>query len=551
MLQTRKTLLMTALMALTLTFAPRAAQAQTYTVLNNFGIIDQGFPGGQVTQGRDGNLYGITTNDGAIYRITPAGVETLQVGSIGHFSNCYSGMILGTDGNFYGTCEVFDVNTNNNGGVFKFTPGTSSGTFTILANFSSPGQLPGPLMQAADGNLYGATQLAGTFNAGTAYKITTAGVMTTIHNFVGGPTEPAQPTPTAPLIQAKDGNLYGTATNGCHANNSGCVFKMSTAGVVTIIADLNQTGNSSYPYAGVIQGSDGLFYGATQLGNPVGANDGTVYKVTAAGTYTLLHTFNETTDNGGFPTSALIQATDGNFYSTANGCYAGGCQSGNVFKVTPRGVYTTLTALSPSPCTNNGCLPSGPVTQHTNGTFYGTTQQGGTFGHGVFFSQTVSPALAAFVSIQQKNGNVGATVNVLGQGFNGATAVKFGGVAATSFTKVSDTFLTAIVPTGAITGKITVTEGATTLTSAQTYSVKAKLTSFTPSSGPVGTLVTINGTGLKQVSKVTFNNVTATSFTVVSDSKVTATVPTGATTGKIVVTNPAGTATSATSFTVN
>lgn len=548
MLQPRKTLLMTALMALTLTLALSAAHAQTYTVLNNFGFIDQGIPEGQVTQGRDGNLYGITATDGAIYKMTTAGVETLQVSTMGPNSNCYSGMILGTDGNFYGTCLAFN-NTSPNGGVFKFTPGT--GTVTILANFSSPGQYPSPLVQAADGNFYGVTEnLTGTFGVGTAYKITTAGVMTTIHNFAGPPNEPSNPTYIAPLIQAKDGNLYGTSLSGCHANNSGCVFKMTTAGVVTIVADLNQTGNSAGAYAGVIQGTDGLFYGATQLGNPVGANDGTVYKVTGGGAYTLLHAFNEATDNGGFTTSALIQATDGNLYSTANGCYAGGCQSGNVFKVTTKGVYTTLTALSPSPCTNSGCLPSGPLTQHTNGTFYGVTQQGGTAGHGVFFSQTVSPALGAFVSIQQKSGNVGATVNVLGQGFNGATSVKFGGVAATSFTKVSDTFLTAIVPTGAITGKLTVIEGATTLTSAQTYSVKAKFTSFTPTSGPVGTLVTINGTGLTQVSKVTFNNVVATSFTVVSDSKVTATVPTGATTGKIVVTNPAGTAASATNFTV-
>jgi hypothetical protein len=139
---------------------------------------------------------------------------------------------------------------------------------------------------------------------------------------------------------------------------------------------------------------------------------------------------------------------------------------------------------------------------------------------------------------------------MFGQGFSSSSAVKFGGVASTTVTRSGSTYLTAVVPGGAKTGVVTVTTGATTLTSPQTFKVKPKITSFTPPSGPVGTPVTITGTGLLQATKVTFNKVVAT-FTVVSDTTITTTVPTGATTGKIAVTTPGGIANSAQSFTVN
>jgi hypothetical protein len=139
---------------------------------------------------------------------------------------------------------------------------------------------------------------------------------------------------------------------------------------------------------------------------------------------------------------------------------------------------------------------------------------------------------------------------MLGQGFSSSSVVKFGGTKATIIVLSGTTYITATVPAGALTGSVTVATGSTTLTSTKNFNVRPTMTSFSPSSGAVGTLVTITGTGLKQTTKVTFSGKSA-NFTVVSDTEVTATVPTGATTGKIIVITKGGSVTSATSFTVN
>jgi hypothetical protein len=162
---------------------------------------------------------------------------------------------------------------------------------------------------------------------------------------------------------------------------------------------------------------------------------------------------------------------------------------------------------------------------------------------------------AAFVNLEptQKTAIVGTKVGMFGQGFSSASVVKFGGVASTLVTLSGTTYLTAKVPVGAITAAVTVTTGSTTLTSPQTFKVKPKITSFSPSSGTIGTLVTINGSGLIQATSVKFGTVKATTFTVVSDSQVTADVPSGVTPGAVTIsiTTPGGTANSPTKFTVN
>jgi hypothetical protein len=153
----------------------------------------------------------------------------------------------------------------------------------------------------------------------------------------------------------------------------------------------------------------------------------------------------------------------------------------------------------------------------------------------------------------QKTELVGAHVGMFGQGFSSTSVVKFGGVASTSVTRSGATYLTAVVPVGAHTGAVTVTTGSTTLTSPQTFKVRPKITSFSPTSGPIGTLVTINGSGLIQATAVKFGTVLATTFTVISDSEVTADVPSGLSPGTVTIfiTTPGGTTNSPTKFTVN
>src|SRR6266545_2401233 len=172
---------------------------------------------------------------------------------------------------------------------------------------------------------------------------------------------------------------------------------------------------------------------------------------------------------------------------------------------------------------------------------------------------TVSSSFASAPTISSfspSSGQVGTSVTINGTGFTGATAVKFGGVSAGTFSvNGAGTRITAIVPSGAVTGKITVTTPGGTVTSATNFTVTGAaaptISSFLPTSGPVGTSVRINGTGLGGATAVRFNGVAAASFTVnAQGTRIDTKVPSGATTGRITVTTSGGTATSATTFTV-
>ena len=145
---------------------------------------------------------------------------------------------------------------------------------------------------------------------------------------------------------------------------------------------------------------------------------------------------------------------------------------------------------------------------------------------------------------------VGATVIILATDLTGTTSVSFNGTEAT-FKVVSSSEITTTVPTEATTGRVTVVTPSGTLTSNVIFRVIPQITSFSPTSSPVGTVVTITGVSLKQTTKVTFGGVAATTFTVNSDTQLTATVPMGAITGKIAVTTPGGTVSSSGAFTVS
>ena len=534
------------------TVAAVPAHAQTPTTLHSFQDVstDACTPQNNIVQGRDGNMYGMglycgTNNTGAVYKISPTGAESVIYSFPSNWSFCFSGLTLGSDGNLYGTC--FST-PGGNGGIFKLTP---AGVFTDLHDFTGANGDTEPVyapIQAADGNYYGVTGYY-PYSCGNVYQLTPAGVYKNLHTFSGSDCGTA-----SSLIQASDGNLYGTLYSCSNGGNFGCVYKISTAGVLTEIHGFSSS--SGYdPCTGVIQGKDGNLYGATNEG--AANNFGNIYKLTLAGVQTDLHDFVQTTDascvdNAGRTNVNLLQVTDGSFYGV-NGAY-GPTGNGSIYKLTPAKVFTDF--LFPNPPVD-GNFPLSTLIQNTNGLAYGTTPSGGPSScsncSGTFFSVTTGDA--AFVNLEptQKTGLVGAHVGMFGQGFTSSTVVKFGGVASTSVTRSGTTYLTAVVPVGAKTGAVTVTTGSTTLTSPQTFKVKPKITTFSPPSGPIGTLVTINGSGLIQATSVKFGAVTATTFTVVSDSQVTANVPSGLSPGTVTISviTPGGTANSPTKFTVN
>lgn len=521
---------------------PAQAQIPTPTVLYEFQgePTDAPNPFGAMAQGRDGNLYGTGTARGAnfrggVWKITPSGTETLLVSFPSTYNNC-QGLTLGMDGNFYGDC--FGGGAHNLGLIYRVTPAgvlTDLHDFDGLANDGTPFQ--GPPVLGPDGNLYGQTGNSNTLS-GSIYRITPAGVYKNLNALSGGYSLPS------PLTFGSDGNLYTTVATAPVFGNRGAVVRITTGGAIkTVYGFVDTTG--SFPNSGVIQGTDGKLYGTTSFGGAHG--NGTIYKVSTAGAFTELHS----TDNPTGPANYndLLQATNGDFYGAGFGGGTG--NQGDIYELTSADVFSSF-LLDQSTKAALGNQPAAPLMQHTNGTIFGTNSTGGSPfpAQGTFFSLNIGASPFIRLVSPVPAGIEGSQIGILGQKFSASSVVKFGGVTAMTKVLTGSTFILATVPGGALTGSVTVTTGTTTLTSNQTFKVKPTLKTFTPVSGPVGTLVTITGTGLKQASKVMFNG-TSASFTVKSDTQITATVRTGATSGKIAVTTTGGTITSSTSFTVN
>lgn len=206
-----------------------------------------------------------------------------------------------------------------------------------------------------------------------------AQTLTTLHTFTGADGSD----PLATLIQASDGNLYGTTDTG-GANFYGTVFKISLSGTLTTLYNFcSQSGcaDGGYPHAGLIQATDGNFYGEAGAGGTRG--DGTVFKITPSGTLTTLHSFSG--PDGALPDGGLLQASDGNFYGTTaaggtNTCLFG-YSCGTVFKITPSGTLTTLHTFDGS----DGSSPWAGLVRASDGNFYGTTYVGGANNDGTVF----------------------------------------------------------------------------------------------------------------------------------------------------------------------
>ncbi len=317
--------------------------------------------------------------------------------------------IQGADGNFYFTTEFGgDTTSNGNFGRALLTSNSQGVYSTILHNFSD-GSVPndgsnpqGQPVQGADGSFYGVTLNGGTANEGTIYKITTFGVETVLHNFGDGSVANDGLYPVSALIQGTDGNFYGTTPSGGSAGH-GTIFKMTPQGTVTILhsfGDGTVAKDGTYPVAALIQALDGNFYGTTQYGGANGT--GVVFKLTSQG-MTILHSFNDgsVTEDGTNPAAPLIQGIDGNFYGTTQNGGAGNL--GTVFEITSAGTVTIVHSFGDGKVANDGVNPVGGLYQDTSGNFYGTTLNGGAgAGYGTVFvivaTQTTSHAPVFFGS---------------------------------------------------------------------------------------------------------------------------------------------------------
>ncbi len=374
-------------------------------------------------------------------------------------------LVQGTDGNLYGTTGGGGANNSCDfgcGTVFTITPG---GTLTTLHSFDyTDGDQPVALILAIDGNFYGVTNYGGANiciggGCGTVFRVTPGGTLTTLHSFDG----PDGFYPSAGLVQATDGNFYGMTVQGgansCVASGCGTVFTITPGGQLTTLHIFDST-DGLYPYGGLVQGTDGNFYGTTAYGgiknSSCSAGCGTVFRITPGGVLTTLHRFGGA--DGNFPLAALILATDGNFYGTTS--QGDPNDGGTVFRITPAGMLTTLHSFVYYGM--EGAFPSARLVQDTNGKFYGTTPDGGIDGDGTVFSLSVG--LGPFVETLPAFGKGGTPIHILGTNLTGTTNVTFNGTPAT-FTVVSKTLILTNVPAGATTGKVQVVTTNVTLSS--------------------------------------------------------------------------------------
>jgi uncharacterized repeat protein (TIGR03803 family) len=299
----------------------------------------------------------------------------------------------------------------------------AGGVLTTLYSFSgNDGANPvAKLVQGSDGYFYGTTANGGTNNFGTVFKISTNGALTSLHSFTGT-NDGADP--NAGLVQGSDGYFYGTTYDGGEYTNQygygyGTVFRISTNGALTSLHTFTDTNNDgAEPWAGLVQGSDGNFYGTTACGGVPGWNNefglyglGTVFKIDTNGVLTTLHSFN-VGSGGADPITGLVQGSDASLYGTT---YDGGADIfnnlsqlygfGTVFKISTNGAETTLHLFNG---TNDGDFPNG-LAQGSDGNFYGTTESGGTYGgadgygYGIVFKISPNGVLTSLYSFTGGN----------------------------------------------------------------------------------------------------------------------------------------------------
>jgi len=302
---------------------------------------------------------------------------------------------------------------------------SSAQTLTTLHNFTgTDGEGPAASMiLARDGNYYGTTFLGGSQQGGTIFKTTPSGGFSVFYNFCSQSQCDDGSAPTGGLVQGSDGNFYGAAGNGgTGESGDGTAFKVASNGALTVLHNFctyPSCGDGAGPESTPIQATDGNFYGTTiYAGSGLG---GVVYKVSSSGTFGILFSSDPT---HGSILNGVIQGTDGNFYVTADQGGANGV--GTVFKVTPSGSATVLYNFCSQPGCTDGSSPNAGLIQGSDGNLYGTTLNGGTYNFGTVFKITPNGTLTVLHSFDAVNGGgptaslmQGADGNFYGTAYNG------------------------------------------------------------------------------------------------------------------------------------
>jgi uncharacterized repeat protein (TIGR03803 family) len=368
-------------------------------------------PVAPLVQGTNGNLYGTSTGPqsgfGTVFEMTTNGAVTPLYAFTGGNDGAYpeAGLVQAADGAFFGTTSA--GGTNNAGTVYRVA---GQGAFSQVLSFigGEDGDAPqAPLAQATNGIFYGTTYQGGPANEGVIFDLTSDGILTPLYAFTNGQDGAF---PATGLTQGSDGNLYGTASVG-GVNHVGVLFKMTPQGALTVLHSLTNLVEGSHPMGGLVQGSNGNFFGTTYQGGS--HSEGAIFQMTPGGTVTPVYAFTNGAD-GSYPKAGLALGTDGNFYGTTT--LGGTNQNGTIFKIAPGGVLTPLYSFTNGV---DGATPECQLVQGTNGNFYGATSAGGAKGYGTVFEITPSGAFAALYSFTNGiDGGTPAAGLALGAGGN-------------------------------------------------------------------------------------------------------------------------------------
>ena len=333
-------------------------------------------------QASDGEFYGVNRQRGgydlgAIFRMDRSGaVRRLYTfdGSVGALPS--ASLLEAPDGSLYGTAE--NGGTGGIGSVFRLP---LTGQVELLHSFGSVGgeDPRAPLIRGSDGYFYGTTCFGGAFGVGTVFRMDDAGAVTVLQSLddtTGG-------CPMGAVVEGDDGALYGTANEG-GSLGGGTIFRVDKGGQLTVLHAFDPVRTGALPMSALIKGADGSFYGTTYAGGA--HNFGTVFRMDHLGAVRVLHAFDGTT-TGGYPTSPLIQASDGFLYGTTSAGFWGTSDagpargSGTVFRIDVRGRVRVLHMFDRA----DGANPVAGLIQADDGRLYGTAALGGAFGGGVAF----------------------------------------------------------------------------------------------------------------------------------------------------------------------
>jgi uncharacterized repeat protein (TIGR03803 family) len=358
-----------------LSLAVATAPGVTLSNLYSFtGGTDGGTPNGLILE-TNGNFYGTTQSggidsSGTVFQMTPSGALTtlflFDDAGIGGFVPV-AALTQGPDGYLYGTTE--EGGANDWGTIFKTT---TNGALSTAVTFSGGdgGEPNSTMILGDDGNFYGTTLYGGTSLNGEVFRLTTNGVLAVLasFNYDNGfiPNEP---------LECANGNFYGTTFEG-GTNGDGTIFKLNTNGTLASLFSFTYTNGGFLPAAGLRQTPDGNFYGTTYEGGAFGF--GTVFVMSPLGAVTMLSSFSGGVA-GAHPAAELLLAGDGNFYGTT--VDGGAYDDGTVFRMAPGGAPVTLVSFDGY----DGANPQAPLVLGADGNFYGTTQNGGADGNGVIF----------------------------------------------------------------------------------------------------------------------------------------------------------------------